>query len=180
MKYIMNDTKEERRDRARRINVIDILFILLAVALVLVSVSYFTDFSFFGIGGEIRTLEYVVEFEGVDANMADRISSGDSAVSGSERFSMGKVINVEKAQDVRFLYNSENSIIERVAIPADENGNTTVTLKVTLVVDAEFNAGKGYSVNGNRIAVGQTTELVFTGYSGTGKCVSIKYQPTKN
>ena len=58
-------------------------------------------------------------------------------------------------------------------LPANAQNKTPLTLRVTLRTEATYRAGDGFSVNGNRISVGDSLAVSFDGFSGTGRCVSI-------
>lgn len=157
----------------RRINLLDVLFIISILVIALAAASFFTPFSIFGIGGEQRIISYTVEIKNVDGAMADNIKAGDTAFDAAGKNAIGKVTAVSRTDAVRYVYNEVSGQIERAPVPKNADGNTPVNITVTIQVTADFSRGGGYNVGGNRISVGTPVQLCFTGFTGTGNCVSI-------
>ncbi len=158
---------------ARRINVIDILFILVLVGILLVALSYFTPFSPFNIKTNGQTVEYTLRFEGVDADMADSVRVGDTAFDPTGKVQMGSVTEVKTEPAVQYLFDRESGEMMSAAVPEGGNGKAPVTLNVTLKVEADYAEGEGLTVNGIRLSVGTPIRVGFSGFYGNGSCTSI-------
>lgn len=172
MRYKSNDAGGESRTRLR-INALDIIFIAVLLLIVLVAISYFTSFSLFGMGGDKKTIEYTVEFECVNETMADSIRIGDKAFDSSGKSTMGVVTAVSKKPAVRYIYDHESGVLREAELPAAADGSAQVALRVTMRVATDYISGEGLTVNGVRLSVGTPVRVGFTGYYGTGDCVSI-------
>lgn len=173
MGYTMKDAGAAEKHHVFRINLIDVSVIVVLVLAVLVAVSYFTDFSLFGLGGEKRSISYTVEFDTVSAEPAGSVKSGDGAVSVNGATSMGTVVSANIQPAVDYVYDPESGEIKAVGLPAADGGKAPVKLVVRLDVSADYIVGEGYSVDGKRISVGTPIELNFAGFSGVGNCVAV-------
>ena len=164
---------ESDETRVRRINVVDVALIAVLLCIVLVAVEYFTSFSFLGLGGSTRTIEYTLEFENVDPDMAASVNVGDHAIGLAGYRAVGEVRTTDTSAAVKYVYNPALGSIVARELPANAQNKTPLTLRVTLRTEATYRAGDGFSVNGNRISVGDSLAVSFDGFSGTGRCVSI-------
>ena len=175
MKYIKNKPKQNESDtKLRKINIVDIAVIAVLVFMVLVSIEYFTDFSFLGNDGRKQQIEYTVEFENVDAGMAESIMTGDTARGAGGVGEMGQVSLVKTVTQIAYVYDPETESMVARELPEDDGSRTApVTLRVTVRVEALYKSGNGYTVGGHRISVGSPLDLSFNGFSGSGKCVAI-------
>lgn len=171
----MKLTKEQGSDetRVRRINLVDVALIAVLLCVILVAVEYFTSFSFLNLGGSAQTIEYTLEFECVDPDMAASVRVGDQALGVSGHRAVGEVRAATSLVAVKYIYDPESAGIVARELPADSQNKTPVTLRVTIRTEATYRAGDGFSVNGNRISVGESLAVSFEGFSGTGRCVSI-------
>ena len=171
MKYFRGTERAE--SRVRRINVVDVALIAILLCLILVAVEYFTSFSLFNFGGFTRTVEYTLEFENVDQNMAYSVNTGSYALGVSGYRSIGEIRSVNVSPTVRYVYSPTTGGMVGCELPDGADNKAPVTLRVTLRAEATYRAGDGFSVNGNRISIGDSLNVSFDGYSGTGRCVSI-------
>ncbi len=177
MGYTISD--ERRRDSGenkplhRRINVLDIIFIIVILLAALFVASFFTPLNIFGSKSEQRTISYTVEIEGVEAGLADSVRNGDVVYDSVSKSAVGVVAAVKKSDMVKYVYNPELGILEAVAYPQDNNQNTPKTLRITIQATADYSAGSGYRVKGSRISVGSPVTLCFPGFTGTGTCIAV-------
>ena len=180
MKYsiLQNRSHENDADKQksilRRINILDIFLILLLVAVLFLVAAFFFDVSIFGIGGQERDITYTVEIDNVSADIAELIKKGDRVMDAGGKDLIGFVMNIKAEDCVRYLYNEDSKSIEKVTLPADENGNIPQTLRVTIQVTANYEKSLGYNVSGTRIAVGNNIDLCFAGFAGSGECVAVE------
>lgn len=154
---------------------VDILLILAIVGAVIFVVSVLTPFSFSKKDkAEIRTVSCAVELAGVGSDTLSALHVGD-AVTDSET---GAVLGTVSAVDVRpyetfgELYDEDaavgSNVVTRITYP-----DTLNTVTVTIEMQAEYVANRGYTVGGCRVAVGRNYTLCFPEYTGTGVCVSL-------
>ncbi len=175
MKYIKNKPKRDEGEvKSRSINIVDIAIILVLIFLVLVSIEYFTDFSFFGSDGKAQMIEYTVEFENVNKAMAESVYVGDNARGRGGAGEMGRVSLANISPQLVYVYDPENAVMVARELPGSgEEESVPVTFRVTVQVEAVYKAGNGYTAGGQRISVGSPIDLCFDGFSGSGRCVSI-------
>lgn len=171
MKYVKSNDGGEKR--ARGINIVDVALIVVMLCLVLVAVEYFTSFSLSGIGGTTRMIEYTLEFESVNGEMAQNVVTGNTVLSASGHKSLGKISAVSEQPAVAYVYDPTAGALEARELPVDAQGHTRVRLRVTVKTEASYREGDGFSVNGVRISIGDSVGVGMEGFSGSGKCVSI-------
>ncbi|MBQ8356371.1 MAG: DUF4330 family protein [Clostridia bacterium] len=155
--------------------VVDILLLAAIVAAVLFLVSLLTPFSLFDSDREeVRRVTYTVELAGVERDSLGALKVGDAVVDSETGATIGVVTAVnsrayEVYTDVPVEDEDLNSyVVTKATYPEEFN-----TVTVTLSVDADYEAGVGYTVDDCRIAVGRTYELNFPGYAGSGVCVAF-------
>lgn len=171
MKYVKSNDGGEKR--VRGINIVDVALIVVMLCLVLVAVEYFTSFSLTGIGGTTRTIEYTLEFESVDGEMAKNVAVRDAVLSASGHKSLGQVSAVSEQPAVAYVYDPTAGALAARELPADAQGHAPVKLRVTVRAEASYHEGDGFSINGVRISIGDIVGVSMDGFSGSGKCVSI-------
>ena len=151
-----------------RFNLVDlclIILILAAIALILVYLipglsSRFQHF-------DERGIMYTLEFNGVDAAFSANIKSGDAVFNAAKNYRIGTVKSVESASFRVISYNEQTGMAEMKEHPELK------TIIITVSADAVYNEGIGYSVNGDRIAVGHTYNVRFLNFSGEATCSAL-------
>ncbi|MGI6167926.1 MAG: DUF4330 family protein [Eubacteriales bacterium] len=164
---------EEDKPLRRRINALDIIFIIVILLAALFVASFFTPLNIFGSKSEQRTISYTVEIEGIEAGLADSVRGGDLVFDSVSKSAIGVVTAVKKSDMVKYVYNPELGVLEAVVYPQDNDQNTPKTLIITIQATADYRAGSGYRVKGSRISVGSPVTLCFPGFTGTGNCVVV-------
>jgi len=167
--------KKAKSEKKRSFNVVDVILSLMILTFLSVVVFLFasnTDFNW-GMEQEVK-LEYTVEIPGISHEMAAKISVGDQVLDSENNYVIGTVTNTEVDDCVEYVYNEESGRIEAVAY-TDEGSSSSVrkNLLVTITANAQYTEGKGYTVNGYRMAVNQDMHLSFPGYTGEGQCISL-------
>lgn len=174
--------KRQRSERKRPINIIDVVLSLMILTFLSFVVYFFISDPMIGwdIGQNVE-LEYTVEISGISQEMAAKINVGDQVFDGENNFVVGSVINTEIDDCVEYVYNEESGRIEAVAY-TDEGSPLSVRKKllVTIKADARYAEGKGYSVNGYRVAVNRDMSLCFSGYTGECQCISVTILGTED
>ena len=174
-KGIKPEHKRVKSDKKRTFNVVDVilgLMILTFLSIVIFLFASNTDIQW-GVGENVK-LEYTVEISGISQEMAAKIRVGDQVLDGENAYVIGSVTNTEIDDCVEYVYNEASGRIEAVAY-TDEGSSSSVrkNLLITITADARYAAGKGYTVNGYRVAVNQDMQLCFPGYTGEGQCISL-------
>lgn len=179
VKYSITDEKSQETGEMtvkplwRRINILDIIFVIAVILIALAAASFFTPFSFFGLGGEKKIVSYTVEIDNVDATMAEMLKVGDKVFDSGGKNEIGSVTAIKSTDTVRYVYSAAAGALEAVSYPPDVNGNVPKTLRVTIQVTADYSSGSGYTASGNRISVGTPMTLCFVGFTGIGNCISV-------
>ncbi len=160
---------KKTKKRNGRFNFIDFLLIVIILAVIAVALIYLVP----GLtermvsSGETE-ITYVLEFRGVDADFIANIQNGDGVYSASKNFKIGTVKSVATDSYTSLVYD-----------PATNSGvltehPTLKTLIVTVKATAVYDIGEGYSVNGERIAVGREYYVRTPNFTGTAYCVEVE------
>lgn len=163
-----NSQKVQAKGRVR-FNIIDLFLILVVILTVTALVAYFlpgiTDR--FSSGGEVE-ITYVLEFRGVDDMFIANIQNGDNAYDARQNFSMGvvKTVATESYETLEYDVDTGSAVMREH--PEKK------TLIITVTTSAIYTDGEGYSINGERIAVGGKYDMRFPNFTGTAYCTQIK------
>lgn len=162
----------QKKKKEGRFNVIDFLIVLLILLLIISIVYMFSPISWVKrlISEETTNIYYTVEFQGVNEEFLDKISENQSVVNAVSKNAIGTVTAVDyysKYTELQLVELEEGD----VGILAEYPNRYNVT--VTVYASAEYAEGTGYSVNGQRIAVGEKLSLRFPDFSGEGYCIGL-------
>lgn len=159
----------KKKKGGKRFNIIDLLLILIAVALVATLVIYLlpgiTDR--ISANGETK-ITYVLEFRGVDDSFIANVQNGDRVYNANQNFNMGVVKSVATDSYSSLVYDQTSG----GAVMKDHPN--LKTLIVTVNASAIYTDGEGYSINGERIAVGCKYDIRFPNFTGSAYCTQIK------
>ena len=163
-----NSMKVNAKGRIR-FNIVDFFVILFVVLVLVASVAYFVPelTERFGSNGEVE-ITYVLEFRGVDSEFIANVRADDKAYESSQNFAMGTVKSVVTETYTSLEY--DNALGEAVL----KDHPAKKTLVITITSTAVYTEGEGYSINGERIAVGAQYNVRFPGFVGTAYCTQIK------
>ena len=152
-----------------RFNLIDFfvaLIVLLAVAALIV---YFLPGATerFSSNSEVE-ITYVLEFRGIDEAFIANIHGGDSVYNASQNFDMGTVksVAIESYSVLEYDASSGEGVMKEHP--------TLKTIVITISSSAIYTDGEGYSINGERIAVGGKYSVRFSDFAGTAYCTQIR------
>lgn len=151
-----------------KFNVVDFFLLLIILAVIAAAVIYVVP----GISekltpGTESEIEFSIEFKGVDSAFLANINVGDTVYDSGKNYVLGEVKTVENYAYTILVYNEESGVGE-MREQADLK-NVIVTVKATAVyTDAE-----GYSIGGERIAVGCSYSVRFPQFSGEGYCIEV-------
>ncbi len=171
-------TRAARTQKNWKFNFLDIIILLLLLlfvaALVILMIPSATDF----LGSEGDTsIVYTVVFSGVDESLAlsANIADGQTVVDEATGRVIGTVVG-NMQTDPYYEFVSKEHV--------DEEGNSSVLLTrelyegkkditVTLTANATYSEGKGYEVDGCRIACNKEYKMIFPGFTGSGVCTVV-------
>ena len=150
-------------------NIVDFLLILIVITAVSVLLMYFlpgaTDR--FSSKDEVE-ITYVLEFRGVDNSFVSNVKEGDLLYDAGQNFNMGTVKSVVADSYSALVYDSVTDTAVMKEHPQLK------TLVVTVTVSAIYTEGEGYSVKGERIAVGRAYDMKTQNFIGSAYCTEIK------
>lgn len=160
--------KETKKSKFR-FNIVDFILILFVLSAVVALILYFLPgvTSRLSHSGEVE-ITYVLEFRGVDDAFISNIQNGDKAYSAEQNFAMGNVKSVATGPYSTLEYDSASG----GAIMKDHP--KLKTLIVTITASALYTDGEGYSINGERIAVGEKYNVRFPNFVGSAYCTQLK------
>ncbi len=172
---------EYRHGRNGKFNGVDVMILFLVLvfiafaAYVMLSggstVSHFLS-SVFNKGSEDAIIRYTVSIENCDKSIAESVAIGDSVYVGD--FLVGSVAEVPIAEPC-LVADGEytvDSITGEKDLVMSQYGDR-VNLKIVILADADYIKNVGVTVNSVRIASGAEYEFRSSGFSATGKCVSL-------
>jgi len=171
------EKSKEKRTRARgtqkswRFNFLDAVILLVILLFIASMVILFIPRAtrFLGSGGDTEIV-YTVVFSGVDSGV--EISDQQKVVDGATDRVLGMVDGSPETEEHFELVrdtNSENGMTVLKCVKVDGK----IDLIVTITATANYAEGKGYEVNGCRIACGREYEMVFPEFTATGTCTMV-------
>lgn len=149
-----------------KFNIVDFILVIMVLAVVAAAVIYFAP-DLFNAGAEETDITFTIEFRGVDSAFITNIKNGDAVYDSSKHYMLGSVKSVENYAYTVLVYNEETGTAEAKEVEGLKNIVVTVTAK------AIYTDGKGYFINGERIAVGCAYNISFPEYSGTAYCIEV-------
>ena len=158
------------KKKAYRFNILDVLLILLAIAIVFVAINIISPMSFIKKlqADSAHTIQYTVEFIGVDEDFVDAIKENDSVMDSVSKNALGTVVAVDyNIHYSELKYDEESKAGKLVDYPDKYN------VIVTITSEGNYISGEGYNINAHRIAVGEKMSLRFPDYVGEGYCISF-------
>ena len=114
-----------------------------------------------------KEITFTIEFRGVDEAFASNISVGDHVLDSSKNYMLGSVKAVESYAYTVLVYNEETGAAEMRELPDMKN------IIVTVSATAVYTDGEGYSISGERIAVGREYYIRMSDFSGSAYCIGV-------
>ena len=150
-----------------RFNAVDILIILLIVGVIVIFAA--STISVSEEPGEKIKFEYTMTIEDVSKDFLNLIENGERVYDSSSKNFLGTVSAVEGYKPYS-LYEYDKTTESIVVKEYPEKYNVTFTVSAK----AQYVEGVGYSVGGQRVAVGQKMELRFSDFVANGYCVGMR------
>ena len=170
----MENNINKKNSVKSRFNIVDIIVILIAAAIVFGFFWSFDPFDWFDGGVDFRdaAISYVVEIKGVDNELVSSVRIGDNVIDNVSSDIIGNVTEVTVQPSYEWV--SENGeMIKREMV-----GKSDMFIEVT--ARCIYKLGLGYGVNGNQITVGSRLSLRTINFSGVGYCISMKENGGRN
>lgn len=158
------------KKRKMRFNIVDFLLIVIALAVVAALLYVFLPNSFIkGIfADESVTIQYAIEFKGVDEAFLQSIKENDVVIDSVTKAELGTVTAIDySTQYTELKYDEESGNGVLSVVPNKHN------VIVTITANAAHDTDKGYTIGGKRIAVGELIAVRFPNFTGEGYCISV-------
>lgn len=161
-------TTRTKGSKGGRFNFVDFFLLLIILAVIAALVIYIVP----GLSEKLtvhdeKEITFTVEFKGVDEAFASNISVGDAVIDSSKNYMLGTVKAVESYAYTVLVYNDQAGVAEMREVP--EMKNIIVTVSATAI----YTDGEGYSVSGERIAVGREYYIRMADFSGSAYCIGV-------
>ena len=161
-------TTRSKGSKPGRFNLVDFFLLLIILAIVAALVVYIVPGIYQKLLGEEETeITFALEFRGVDVEFISNINVGDSVHDAGKNVLLGQVKSVEHYADTVLVYNEATGEGELRELTDKKNVIITVTS------GAVYTDKEGYSVNGERIAVGRGYDVGFPNFSGSAYCIDV-------
>lgn len=163
-------TKKKSNHGGYRFNILDALIAVVIFAVIgVVLVAYLPGGLSATSGGKGSvTVTYTIEIKNVDRKLADWITVGDTVTERASAVDLGRVsaeVEVSPSGIVRYDPASGEVIIDEAEDTSD--------ILITVTATAKYDASRGYTVNGKRLAVGTNYSISLPKFEGNGECIGI-------
>ena len=161
-------SKTTRVGKAKKgkFNLVDLFLMLIILAVVAAVVTYLVPNVSKAVTEE-NDITITFEFRQVESDFVTNIKSGDTVYNSSKNYLLGTVKTVENYAYTVLVYNSETGAAEMKEVEGLKN------IVVTVAAKAIYTDGSGYSVNGERIAVGNSYNISLPDFSGSAYCIEV-------
>ena len=161
-------TETKATQKRKKLNVFDFLVILVVLAVIGFAIFWATPWSqsLKNKLGTTVSLQYTVEIKDVDQAFIEKIQEGNHVIDSVSKNEIGTVVAIE-IHEHEILSVGENG--QGIMIEAPDRYNMIVTVSS----NASYQSGKGYAINGCRIAVGESMALRFPDYVCEGFCIGL-------
>ncbi|MBQ9134258.1 MAG: DUF4330 domain-containing protein [Clostridia bacterium] len=149
--------------RSFRINIVDVLITIviacvIAVGAIMIANAFGVDAS---TDKESLTVEYTLQFNGLQPEFAEKVQAGDAVVEAAKRLGLGTVVSVQSEPYTKDVYNEETGMMQVAEHP------DYVTVYITIAADG-YTSDEMYYVNGVKMAVGTGISIHTKNFCGTG------------
>lgn len=158
--------KQERNNKIRRFNLLDIIIIFIVIAVIAGGFYLYSQYTE-SLQKNKQAIEYEVELKGVDQSFADAITKGDPLRESVKGNNLGtvedKILTAATNINTDFL----NGRYVDVPVPDKQD----VILKISSVAEI---SGKSITVGGLEIKIGQKLYVKGKGYAKEGYILNIE------
>lgn len=165
--------KTVAQKKKRKFNFIDFLVVLVLITIVGAAFYVFSPWSKIEKlwSNNQREITYMVEIKDVNPEDIELIKAGDSVKNSVTKNPLGTVadvVSIESAYTYDYVLD-ENGEMSCVVVENPKKYN--VVIKITAYAD--YQEDVGYSVNGCRVAIGESFDLRFPLYACSGSCTQL-------
>jgi len=171
----MDDNKKRKNTvkSVKKFNVLDIIIIVavlfIATIALILTVPKIHDRAK---SSDSVRISYKITFYDVDEAIFDKISNGQLVTDVENGISLGTVSGSPEAEpSYTYVLSTDESGNNTAKKQEDAFGKRNIT--VTVEADAVYLEGKGYIVDGYRVAVGKEMHIRFPNYTDIGYCTEF-------
>ena len=174
MSNITHKPAAQEKKNKRKFNFIDFLVVLVIITVIGIAFYLFSPWSKIEKLWSDNQVEitYLVEIKNVNPEDIDLIKAGDSVKNSVTKNPLGTVVDVvsvENAYSYDYVLDEKEDKLNCVVV---ENPNKyNVVIKITAYAD--YQEDVGYSVNGCRVAIGESFDLRFPLYACPASCTQL-------
>ncbi len=152
--------------RKLKINAVDVLLILLALAAAFVVLYIFVLSDKDDVEADKCKIQYVVEVVNVDSSFSGSVLKDQPVQDAVERKNIGTVVGVGEFpyKKVTFDYENAREVVTEV--------KDRITMRITIKADAS-STDQAYTVDNAVIRVGKQYSLLLPSFYGVGYCIEL-------
>lgn len=137
----------------KRINIIDIIFILLLVGVIVYGITGISDVKQAVRGADATKVVYTVEIQNQDPEILNYMKNGDRVFEDESMKRMGTVTNISETSYKMFTENKIDNIITQQEVP------DKITVYVDITTEGAVSSDNVVSVDSVNLLVGKTLDL---------------------
>ena len=140
-------------ENKKRINIIDIIFILLLVGVIVYGITGISDVKQAVRGADATKVVYTVEIQNQDPEILNYMKNGDRVFEDESMKRMGTVTNISETSYKMFTENKIDNTITQQEVP------DKITVYVDITTEGVVSADNVVSVDSVNLLVGKTLDL---------------------
>ena len=171
-----NSTQQIKKRSRKKFNFVDFLLIVVVLLITAGLVYLFLPSSLVKniTADKTVSIRYVVEIKSVDGQYIDNIAASQLVQDSVSKSEIGYVEAVENNPYSELKYNLQQETDSGIGVLSPIDGK--YDLRITIIADAHYEEGEGYTINGTRIAVGERIYTKFPNYSCEAFCIGLEEQ----
>ena len=173
MNNIPHKPVAQEKKSKRKFNFIDFLVVLVIISVIGIAFYIFSPWSKIEKLWSNNQVEitYLVEMKDVSPEDIELIKAGDSVKNSVTKNPLGTIVDVVSIENA-YTYDYVLDQDEKMnAVVVENPQKYNVVIRVSAYADYQENVG--YSVNGCRVAIGESFDLRFPLYSHSGTCTQL-------
>lgn len=140
-------------ENKKRINIIDIIFILILVGAIIFGITGISNVKQGSRGAEVTKVVYTVEVQNQDAELLKYIKNGDRVFEDESMKRMGTVVNISEAPYKILTENKVENIVTQQEVP------DKITVYIDISTEGVVSSDNVVSVDSVNLLVGKTIDL---------------------
>ena len=157
----------ERKRKSPKFNAFDVVIILvLLLAVIIPIVLAVRADRANGVAGNAETVEYEIRIDNIDVDTISSIKENQNVTDAKTGKVIGKVSKISEPRPYKNYRENEDGTV----VISESTGSYII---LTISTSAVYNDVEGYTVQGERIAVGKTFDIRLPNFEATGVCVDL-------